>query len=170
MTKRDRIQLSRKDLLAFFTEYLHKIHATKSHLIARLSILHEEAYFEDLQEGLEETIKDVRKQIERVQVIYEILDMQLPASGTFKGLHQLADESFEDIKRYTGSPELRDMTMLFYLLNIESIEMASFQILQMLAVKLKNDEIKRLVKASYEDAKAGKTLFQLITAKYIASA
>jgi hypothetical protein len=38
------------------------------------------------------------------------------------------------------------MSILFYLHNIESIEMASFQTLEMLAVKLKKGRLKQLVK------------------------
>lgn len=168
--KPEKININKSDLLLFFIEYVHKIHAAKRHLVVRLSELKEEAWLTDLKNGIQDTIEDVNRQIERLKEIYVILEITAPDDHSLGDLHQLAEGPFVDIKRYTGNPELRDMTMLFYLLNIESIEMSSFQILQMLAVKLKNDEIKMLVKANYEDAKAGKTLFKLIAAKYIASA
>jgi len=45
--------------------------------------------------------------------------------------------------------------------------MASFQVLQMAAVKLKNKQIKQLLKENYDEAKADRTLLLLIAAKYI---
>jgi hypothetical protein len=47
------------------------------------------------------------------------------------------------------------------------MEMASFQVLQMAAVKFKNKQIKQLIKENYDEAKADRTLLLLITAKYI---
>jgi ferritin-like metal-binding protein YciE len=51
--------------------------------------------------------------------------------------------------------------------NIESVEMASFQVLEMAAVKLKSKQIKQLIRENYDEAKADRTLLLLITAKYI---
>jgi hypothetical protein len=51
--------------------------------------------------------------------------------------------------------------------NIESVEAASFQVLLLAAVKLKNERIKQLLLKNADDAKADRTLFLLITAKYI---
>ncbi|WP_281024308.1 DUF892 family protein [Mucilaginibacter celer] len=59
------------------------------------------------------------------------------------------------------------MSILFYLHNIESMEMASFQILRIAAVKLKNSQIKKLTQRNYDEAKADRTLMLLIAAKYI---
>jgi hypothetical protein len=49
------------------------------------------------------------------------------------------------------------------------MEMASFQILQIAAVKLKNNQIKQLIRENYDEAKADRTLMLLIAAKYITS-
>jgi hypothetical protein len=56
------------------------------------------------------------------------------------------------------------MSILFYLPNIESIEMAFLQILEMPAVKLKNRCINQLLNQNYEIAKADRTLLLLINA------
>jgi ferritin-like metal-binding protein YciE len=65
--------------------------------------------------------------------------------------------------------ELRDMSILFYLQNIESMEMASFQVLRIAAVKLKNKQIKQLLTENVDEAKESRTLLLLISAKYITS-
>lgn len=70
-------------------------------------------------------------------------------------------------KRALSNQRVRDMSIIFYLQNIESVEMASFQVLQMAAVKLKNRQIRQLLKENYDEAKADRTLLLLIAAKYI---
>ncbi|WP_262714276.1 MULTISPECIES: ferritin-like domain-containing protein [Mucilaginibacter] len=87
--------------------------------------------------------------------------------GNFSGLSGLIDDAFEDIKLHSKDAELRDLSIAFYLQNIESMEMASFQVLEMAAVKLKNKQIKQLIKENYDEAKAHRTLLLLITAKYV---
>ncbi|MDO7743345.1 MAG: DUF892 family protein, partial [Pedobacter sp.] len=59
------------------------------------------------------------------------------------------------------------LSIIFYLQNIESVEMASFQILQMAAVRLNNKHISQLLKENYEEAKSDRTLLLLISSKYI---
>ena len=49
------------------------------------------------------------------------------------------------------------------------MEMASFQVLQLMAVKLKDDTIKQLIKENFDEAQADKVLFLLITTKYLAT-
>jgi ferritin-like metal-binding protein YciE len=61
------------------------------------------------------------------------------------------------------------MAILFYLQNVESIEIASFQVLQMMAVKMKNAEILQLLKENLDEAKDDRMLLLLITAKYVTS-
>jgi hypothetical protein len=60
--------------------------------------------------------------------------------------------------------ELRDMSILFYLQNIESME-----VLRIAAVKLKNKQIKQLLTENVDEAKESRTLLLLISAKYITS-
>jgi len=89
------------------------------------------------------------------------------SKGSIHGLTGLIQDAFEAIEEQAGEPEMRDLSIIFYLQNIESIEMASFQILQMAAVKLKNRHINQLLKENYEEAKADRILLLLISSKYI---
>jgi len=47
--------------------------------------------------------------------------------------------------------------------------MASFQILEMAAVKINNKQIVQLLQENYKEAKADRTLFLLISTKYISN-
>jgi ferritin-like metal-binding protein YciE len=162
------INLDKGDLINFFIHHLNKIYSAKTHLLKRLPEILYEVHFSDLEEGIFETIKVVENQRERMQTVYDLMGAEVN-DGNYNGLLGLIDDSFADIKSHSTNHELRDMSILFYMSNIEAMEMASFQVLQLLAVKLKNEEIKKLIKENYDDAQADKTLLLLITTKYLAS-
>ncbi|EHQ27415.1 ferritin-like metal-binding protein YciE [Mucilaginibacter gracilis] len=161
-----KIKLGSEKLKIFFVNHLNRIYYAKAHLVNWLPQLKNEVYFNDLQLAITETVNDVEKQLARMEVIYELLDAQI-SKGSINGLTGLVDDAYNAIKEQTGQAELRDMSIIFYLQNIESVEMASFQVLQMAAVKLKNKQIKQLLKENYDEAKADRTLLLLIAAKYI---
>lgn len=163
------VNLQRSDLFDFFTHHLNKIYAAKTHLLKRLPEMLYETHLPELEEGIFETIRIVEKQRERMKDIYGILGRGIDDLSSFNGLLGLIDDSFADIKKHSDNHELRDMSILFYLTNIESMEMASFQVLQLLAVKMNDPEISRLLKENYDDAQADKTLMLFITASYISN-
>jgi ferritin-like metal-binding protein YciE len=134
--------------------------------VSKLPSIAEEVEFADLKNAILETVADVEKQIARMEVIYSLLDSEV-SKGSIYGLTGLIEDAFEAINEQRGEPELRDLSIIFYLQNIESVEMASFQILQMAAVKLKNKHVNQLLKENYDEAKADRTLLLLISSKYI---
>lgn len=168
MQPSDDINLDKNDLNRFFIHHLDKIYAAKTLLVSELPQLIDNAHFSDLRDAMHRTIDDVRGQILNMEKIYQIMQATASTASSL-GLKGMLDDSFKDIKNHGSNLELRDMSILFYLHNIESIEMASFQILEMVGVKLKNDRIKQLLRENYEHAKSDRTLFLLISAKYIAS-
>ena len=161
-----KINLGSDRLKVFFIKHLDRIYGAKLHLVSKLPSLADEAEFADLKNAIVETVSDVEKQIARMEVIYSLLDAEV-SKGSIHGLTGLIQDAFEAINEQIGEPELRDLSIIFYLQNIESIEMASFQILQMAAVKLKNKHISQLLKENYDEAKADRTLLLLISSKYI---
>jgi len=161
-----KINLGSDRLKVFFIKHLDRIYNAKLHLVSKLPSLANEVEFADLKNAINETVEDVEKQIARMEVIYSLLDAEV-SRGSIHGLTGLIQDAFEAIDEQMGEPELRDLSIIFYLQNIESIEMASFQILQMAAVKLKNKHINQLLKENYDEAKADRTLLLLISSKYI---
>lgn len=160
------IKLGSDKLQTFFIEHLNRIYSAKIHLVEKLPTLQDEAYFSDLRHAIAETVESVEKQIARMQLIYEILDENV-APARVKGLSGLVDDAFNAIQQQKGESELRDLSIIFYMQNIESVEIASFQILRMAAVKIKNTQVSKLLKENYEASKAVRTLFLLISTKYI---
>lgn len=161
-----KIKLGSEKLKVFFIKHLDRIYGAKLHLVSKLPVIVEEVEFADLKNAICETVSDVEKQIARMELIYSLLDADV-SKGSIYGLTGLIEDAFEAINEQKGEPELRDLSIIFYLQNIESIEMASFQILQMAAVKLKNKHINQLLKENYDEAKADRTLLLLISSKYI---
>jgi len=161
-----KISLGSDKLKLFFLMHLDRIYAAKFHLISKLPILANEAQFYELKKAIAETVGEVEKQIARMQLIYTLLDSEV-STGSIHGVAGLIDDAFEAINQQSGEPELQDLSIIFYLQNIESVEMASFQILQMAAAKLKNEQISKLLKENFDDAKSDRILLLLISSKYI---
>ena len=162
------IHLGSARLLKFFTDNLDKIYCAKQHMVARFPKIASKAHFEDLKLAIMETVEDVKKQIIRMDEIYARLGVQNSAASC-SGLVGMVEEAFAAISDQKDDTALRDMSILFYLQNIESIEVASFQVLQMMAVKMKNPEILQLLKENLDEAKDDRMLLLLITAKYVTS-
>lgn len=162
------IDLNRNDLILFFIHHLNRVYSAKTHLLNKLPEILFQVQFADLEGAIHETIEIVQNQRKRMEMIYQIMDSPI-TKGSVSGLEGLINDSFEDIKSHQGNPELRDMSIMFYMTNIEAMEMASFQILQLLSVKLGNDKIKSLIKENFDEAQADKALLLLITTKYLTS-
>jgi len=153
-------------LKTFFIEHLNSIYSAKSHLIDNLPSLGQTVDDKDLVMGIQETTENVKKQIARMEIVYALLDSPVPDRKT-RGLKGLIDEAFLAIAKQGADTLLRDLSILFYLQNIENVEVASFQLLQMAAVKLENRQVGMLLKENFEEAKKNRTLLLLISAKYI---
>ena len=162
----ENINFDGEKLKTFFIEHLDKIYCAKLHLITRLPKLLEQAHYSDLKSAIIETVNHVELEISRMEMMYTIMDEEYSDCNA-DGLNGLIEDAFSAIQKQGLDRELRDLSILFYLQNIESVEMASFQILQMAAVKLNNKQIATLLKENYEEAKSDRTLFLLIASKYI---
>lgn len=162
----DRINSGADKLKTFFISHLNRIYSAKMHLVEKLPLLQKEVHFEDLKEAISQTVQSVERQIARMEVIYALLDKDVSPVNVI-GLTGLVDDAFEAIQQQKDEAYLRDLSIVFYLQNIESVEMASFQILQMAAIKIKNNQVEQLLKENYLEAKKSRTLFLLISTKYI---
>jgi ferritin-like metal-binding protein YciE len=160
------IHLGPAKLLVFFAGFLDRIYCAKIHLVERLPELAFQSHFSDLRHAISETLEDVNLQIHRMDEIYRLLNRPHSAVRC-DGLVAMVEDAYSAIHEHPDDPELRDLAILFYMQNIESVEAASFQVLQLAAVKMKNERIKQLLLENYDDAKADRALFLLITAKYL---
>ena len=157
---------AKKTLLKFFSGHLNRIYCGKQHVIDSLTLLADKAHFSDLKLAIEELHDDVRKQVDRMNEIYKILNLERNEDGCV-GMIALLKEMFEGIDA-EGEKPLCDLSLIFYLQNIESIEATSFQMLRLTALKLQNDEVNQLLKENFDEAKEDRGLLLQISQKFMA--
>ncbi len=153
---------------AFFVDHLNRIYCAKSHLAERLPEIYEEAGFADLKHAIKETIHVIENQIARMDEIFELLNLQYSFENC-NALIIFLENIFTNLQRQFGDHELRDLLIVTYLYQQESVEMASFRILQIAAAGIPEPRIKKLLKENYEEAKADRALLMVLTEKYMKS-
>jgi len=159
-------ELSQEELKIFFVSHLSRVYCAKSQLTDRLPEFVHHAHFLDLKQAIEETIEIVNNQMVRMRQMFIMLDSVYMHEGC-TGLIGILDEAFQSISPRSGRPALRDLSILFYMENIESIEMASFKILKLVALKMNDKKVAALVQECYDEAKDDNTLFKQIAARYM---
>ena len=160
------VHLKPEQVKSFFIAHLNRIHCAKAHLFERLPELAEQVEFNDLRHAILETWEDIGKQMARVEEIYVLLEDEPPMAYCDE-LVAFVENGFSKIYEDKADPKLRDLAIIFYLSLIESIELASFQLLQMAAVNLPDKQIKRLLQENFDESRADRILFLQITAIYI---
>ena len=159
-------QLSQAELRRFFISHLHRIYCAKNQLADKLPELSRRSAFLDLQQAVTETVEIVQDQIARMKEIYIRLDSFYHPESCV-GLTGVLDEAFQSIGIPGEKPALRDLSLLFYMQNIESIETASFKTLLMVADKMPDAEIVQALRECYDEAREDKALFKAIMANYL---
>lgn len=159
-------ELSQQELRHFFISHLNRIFCAKNQLVEKLPELGKRSHFLDLQQAIGETVEIVNNQIARMKEIYIGMDaFYQPESCS--GLAGILDEAFQSIGVPGESPALRDLSILFYLQNIESIEITSFKMMMVVAGKLDEPAVVQLLLECFDEAREDKTLLKEITANYV---
>lgn len=158
-------QPEQQELKHFFLSHLNRIYCAKSQLAEKLPQLGNSAHFLDLKQAITETTESVHLQIARMRLIYIELDsFYRPESCV--GLVGMLDEAFQSIGPPFDSPASRDLSILFYMHNIESVEESSFKVLMLVADKLGKPGVRQMLLECYDEAKEDKILFKEITENY----
>ena len=158
--------LASEDLTAFFISHLSRVYCAKDQLADKLPQLAKQVHFLDLRQAIEETVEVVQGQIKRMKEVFILLDT-IYTYESCTGLVGMLDEAFQSIGPNAGKPELRDFSILFYMQNIESIEITSFNILLLVAEKLNDPQVSQRIKECYDEAKEDRALLKQITGHYI---
>jgi ferritin-like metal-binding protein YciE len=154
--------ISPADLRRFFLSHLNRIYCAKNQLVDKLPLLVHRSYFLDLQQAIAGTIEIVELQIERIKQVYIELDTFYQPESCI-GLVGLLDEAFQSIGGADETAAVRDLSIIFYMQNIESIETASFKVMTRVADKLASPDVAQLLLECYDDAREDKALFLAIT-------
>jgi len=159
-------ELNPAELRHFFISHLNRIYCAKSQLVDKLPQLRNRSHFLDLRQAIDETIEDIQLQITRMKAIYVELDgFYQPESCV--GLVGVLDEAFQSIGTPDDSPALRDLSVLFYMENIETIEASSFQTMMRVANKLQLPNVLQLLRECFDEANEDTVLYRQITENYV---
>jgi ferritin-like metal-binding protein YciE len=153
-------------LTIFFTEHLNRIYCTRAHLAERLLEIVDTDNFKDLQQAIKETIDETEEQIARMDGIYALLEKRYSFDNCTSMIAMLEDD-FSAIQQQSNDINLRDMSILLYLQNIENAEENSMQILQLAAVNENNQQLNQFLHQHLNRITAKRTLYNFIKAKYI---
>ena len=152
-------------LLNFFTFHLNRLYYAKSHLIGKLPELQKLSRIPTLTTALEKMAEDLRLQVNRIELIFTLLDKGLD-SGAAQSINRMAECIYQDAAKENDST-FGNLSILYYLEVLEGIEMSCFKLLRMAAVKLDNRQVKQLLRENYENAKDMRTLLLLIATELI---
>lgn len=158
--------LTDTELRHYFVDLLDRIYCAKRHVLQNLPKVADYAGFEDLRYAILEACDDVEKQIKRMDEIYHLLEANYSYIKC-SGINGLFEEAFQAINVEDSDSVMRDLKILFYMQNMESIEMASFKIMRIAAEKLQNPEISQLLRENFDEAKDDHALLLMINKKYL---
>lgn len=159
-------EISADELRHFFISHLNRIFCAKSELVDKLPELGKRAQFRDLHQAVDETVEIVQNQIARIKQIYIELDAWYQPESCI-GLAGILDEAFQSIGGPEETPALRDLSILFYMENIESIEKSSFAVMLKVAEKLGEPTVAQLLLECYDEAREDKVLFRQLAEYYL---
>jgi ferritin-like metal-binding protein YciE len=154
------------DLLNFFINHLDRIFCAKNQLVENLPELRKSAHFRDLEQAIGETVEVVDMQIGRMKQIYILLD-SVNHFEHCNGLIGLLDEAFQAIGEQSANSKHRDLSILYYMQIIESVEVTSFRILIQVAGKLQRPDVEQLLRECYDEAREDRVLLKEISQYYI---
>ena len=159
-------EMTERELFDFFISHLNRIFCAKNQLVEKLPQLRKSAHFRDLEQAIGETVEVVDMQIARMKQIYIMLD-SVNQFEHCTGLVGLLDEAFQAIGAQEKNAAFRDLSILFYMQIIESVEVTSFRILMQVASKIRQPEVEQLLRECYDEAKDDRALLKQISEHYI---
>jgi ferritin-like metal-binding protein YciE len=154
------------ELRQFFINHLNRIYCAKSQLADKLPMIGQNSNSPDVRQAISQTTEAIKAQLKLLKDIYIRLDAFYKPESCV-GLLGFLDEAFQSIGPPLDSPPLRDLSISFYMQNIESIEMTSFQVMMRVADKLNEWDVTELLKECYEEARQNKALFNAICGHYL---
>jgi ferritin-like metal-binding protein YciE len=159
-------ELEPGELKQFFLSHLNRIYCAKTQLEEKLPVIAGHVHASDLRLAVAQTIHIVSVQIGRLQEIYARFSASYTPESCL-GLSGFLDEAFQSIGPPLDRPSLQDLSILFYMRNISSIEMVSVEVMIRVADKLSAWNIAGLLSECYDEARQNMALFNSLASTYI---
>jgi ferritin-like metal-binding protein YciE len=158
------VQIEDMLLKRTFLEHLNYIYYGKHHLITFFKEAKSIAELKVLQLAIQECIEDTESQIQQMDEVYTAIAEQ-PAQVNTLGIKATMLEAYLVTIRAGKTPLERDVFILFYLQQIEGIEITYFKVLRNLAKAIGYDY--KYLDQPLDLAVENKLLFETIYKEYI---
>lgn len=159
--------LDRNDIKKLFIHQLNRMNCTKSHLIKTLPDLAEMASFNNLKLAISETLEDVKKQQERVDEIYNLLNSKASDEGC-EVIKAVIDEAYHFGNRNNGLTKIiNDMDIILYMRLIENICFTAFGVLKLINQFIGDERITQLLLECCDENSDNDKLFRLLSEEYL---
>lgn len=164
MAENSRPTMGSEKIKSFFIDHLNRLYCAKSHLGERLPEIHDEAAFADLKQAIKETIISTERQLARIEEIFAIMNIKYSFEKC-QTLISFLETQFASLQLHATEPEFRDLAIVTYLYQLDSVELASSNILQVAVNNIQDPQIKSLTNEHYSEAKADNALLLLLLKK-----
>jgi ferritin-like metal-binding protein YciE len=149
-----------------FVHHLNRIYFGKTYLQKHLPLLITQSSFKKLQQGIQEVLDDVNKQIARIKEIYQLLDAE-PTAENCVPIIAVFKDAFEPQPYEADCTLLNDLDIILYLQLLEHINITSYRMLKILAASLDNLQIQQLLTESFDESTDNDKLFVMIADEYV---
>ena len=148
-----------------FVHNLNRIYFGKCYLDKHLGHLKGLASFTALQQAIQEFWDDIKKQIERMNKVYTLIN-EIPSDKNCNPIKSIVKDEFCLDEEQT-IPVLLDMDIMLYLQLLEHINITSCHMLIMVAQQLNYTEAQQLLTECKDESIDNDELFTLISKEYI---
>jgi len=147
-----------------FLEHLNYIYYGKKHLVDFLTEVRNIATLNVLKHAIQEGIEDTESQISHMEEIYDNIS-ESPSKTNTLGIKALTLEAYLSAIKAGKTQLERDIFILFYLQQIEGIEITYFKVLKNLAKSIGYNH--SFIDQPFDIAVENKLLFETIYKEYI---
>jgi len=159
--------VTQPDLEKLFVHQLNRINCTKGYLIKNLPMLAEVASLHNMKLAIREALDDVKKQHERVEDIYRLLDSQ-PSDEGCEVVKAVIEEAYHFGNHNGKTKIMNDMDIILYMRMIENMELTSFRMLKLINQFMGNEQITQLLIECCDENMDNDKLFMLVSEEYLA--
>lgn len=147
-----------------FLAHLNYIYIGKKHLVNFFTEVLGLATLNVLKLAIDEAIEDTRNQINHIEAVYASIKEE-PSETNTLGIKAITLEAYLEVIKAGKSPLERDVFILFYLQQIEGIEVTYFKVLKNLGKAVGYETA--YLDQPYDTAVENKVLFESIYKEYI---
>ena len=151
-------------LKKIFLEHLNYIYVGKKHLIEFFKEIRDIAALNVLKTAINEANDDAENQVRQIEKIYASIN-ENPSKTNTLGIKAMTLEAYLSAIKAGKTPLEKDVFILFYLQQIEGIEITYFKVLKNLANAIGYSDT--LIEFSFELAVGNKIMFDTIYKQYI---